>query len=70
MCACLWVELIPSGLYLANMHYLLCGGMHENRNTSRVEKKIHNAEFLKTLYEEKNCVDKKYISLVADVKIS
>jgi hypothetical protein len=42
--------------------------MYENNNDARIQEKIHNAKFVKNLIEEKNKVDKKYTSLLADVK--
>jgi hypothetical protein len=44
------------------MHYLLCVGMYENSNNSRIEEKIQNVDLLKTSSEEKKFVDKKYTS--------
>jgi hypothetical protein len=42
--------------------------MYENSNTSRVQEKIHNTKFLKTLSKEKNFIEKKYTSLLVDIK--
>jgi hypothetical protein len=42
--------------------------MYENRNISRIQEKIHNAWLIKTLSQEKNSLDKKYTSLLADIR--
>jgi hypothetical protein len=42
--------------------------MYENNNDARIQEKNHNAKFVKNLIEEKNKVDKKYTSLLVDVK--
>jgi hypothetical protein len=42
--------------------------MYKNSSSSRIQEKIQNAELLKTLSEEKNVVNKKYNSLLADIK--
>jgi hypothetical protein len=42
--------------------------MYENRNNVRTEEKIENAQLVKNLFEENNKLDKKYTSLLGDVK--
>jgi hypothetical protein len=42
--------------------------MYENRNNVRTEEKIENAQLVKNFFAEKNVLDKKYTSLLGDVK--
>jgi hypothetical protein len=42
--------------------------MCENNNSSRIREKTQNAKTIQNLFEEKNMVDKKYTSLLGDVK--
>jgi hypothetical protein len=64
----LWVGMLLRVLCHANVNLIPCGGMYENSNNFEFRRIFKMQSYLRLLSEEKNDVDKKYTSLLGNIK--